>query len=661
LKSGKCTHLIFGRLASTSLGWTVLSASIGLGMTFLLLFLVLKMFVPIGRILGRLMDTHRNVVVAYSTNIVGSLVGTWLLVGLSIFCLPPVTWFAVLGGLLLFFFNRENPAWKRNVAVLAIIVGLSFFAGLESGAIRTVWSPYQKLALWRYGHDNPFKLKKNIIRLLAKVGSPFRNLPQAVSSEDPPDLNRYVLRVNNTWYQAILDLSAGTIGAHPDLFPPEMSGVSQYDIPLLVHPNPKSVLIVGAGTGNDAAGALRQGAERVVCVEIDPAIIELGKRYHPEKPYFSPRVKVVQDDARSFFATCGEKFDVISFGLLDSHTGTTLTNARLDHYVYTRESFAKARSLLADGGVMAVSFAAQKMFIVDRMARVVRDTFQAEPIRFLIPPGNYGWGGMMFLTGDLDTVRRQIAGNPKLGALVAAWNRDPMKVTYTTPVATDDWPYIYLESRKIPLLFYLLTGVMILLFMLERYRVRASVPLTRWTREHWHFFFLGAAFLLLEVQNISKASVVLGSTWWVNSIVISGVLVMILLANILAPLFPRLGSKPAYFALFGICAVLYGIDLARFGFLPYVSKAILVGILTSLPMLFSGMIFITSFAGAPRKDEALGANLFGALVGGLLQSLTFVTGIKFLLIAVAALYLLALLTRPRAQQEASFAGVGCAQ
>lgn len=29
-------------------------------------------------------------------------------------------------------------------------------------------------------------------------------------------------------------------------------------------------------------------------------------------------------------------------------------------------------------------------------------------------------------------------------------------------------------------------------------------------RTSWHFFFLGAAFLLLEVQNISKASVVLG-------------------------------------------------------------------------------------------------------------------------------------------------------
>ena len=65
-------------------------------------------------------------------------------------------------------------------------------------------------------------------------------------------------------------------------------------------------------------------------------------------------------------------------------------------------------------------------------------------------------------------------------------------------------------------------------------------------------------------------------------------------------------------------------------------------------MLFSGIVFVRSFAAADRKDPALGANLFGSLVGGLLQSVTFVTGMKALLLIVAALYVAALLTRPRA-------------
>ena len=66
-------------------------------------------------------------------------------------------------------------------------------------------------------------------------------------------------------------------------------------------------------------------------------------------------------------------------------------------------------------------------------------------------------------------------------------------------------------------------------------------------------------------------------------------------------------------------------------------------------MLCSGIVFVTSFAKAQRKDAALGANLFGALAGALLQSLTFVTGIRLLLLVVMALYALALLTAPRVE------------
>ena len=73
-----------------------------------------------------------------------------------------------------------------------------------------------------------------------------------------------------------------------------MYGLSQYDIPLLLHPHPRKLLIVGAGTGNDAAGGLRHGVKQITAVEIDPAIISLGRRHHPEKPYASPAVRACQ-------------------------------------------------------------------------------------------------------------------------------------------------------------------------------------------------------------------------------------------------------------------------------------------------------------------------------------------------------------------------------
>ena len=96
---------------------------------------------------------------------------------------------------------------------------------------------------------------------------------------------------------------------------------------MLLHPNPQSYLIVGAGAGNDAAGGLRHGVKHITAVEIDPAIIELGRALHPENPYTSPDVELVNDDARSYFATSNKKFDVIAFGLLDSHTTTAMSAA----------------------------------------------------------------------------------------------------------------------------------------------------------------------------------------------------------------------------------------------------------------------------------------------------------------------------------------------
>jgi hypothetical protein len=153
--------------------------------------------------------------------------------------------------------------------------------------------------------------------------------------------------------------------------------------------------------------------------------------------------------------------------------------------------------------------------------------------------------------------------------------------------------------------------------------------------------------MLLEVQNVSKAAVVLGNTWVVNAVIISGVLVMILLANLAAARLPRLPAGPVYALLVGSCAGLYLLDLSRFAFLPYATKVVVVGLLTSLPMLFSGVVFARSFAAADRKGSALGANLMGSLVGALLQSVTFLVGIKALLLVVAVLYLAAIITRPR--------------
>jgi spermidine synthase len=590
----------------------------GLILTYGVLVLIVDLFVPIGRILGRLMNINPNPIWAYSINIFGSILGTWSFVLLSFFYEPPFVWFLVIAGLFAVFILWSSRDKKINFALLAMLLVLSWFASQVSGALKVTWSPYQKLV---------------------------------VRESQANWLGDYYIDVNNIGYQVIIDLSEARVSAEPEKFAPELRGLSQYDLPALLHPNPQSILLVGAGSGNDAAGALRHNVQSVTAVEIDPAIINIGKEFHPEHPYFSPKVQVINDDARSFFATTSEKYDVISFGLLDSHTTTALTNARLDHYVYTRESILQARSRLKEGGIMVLTFEAQKPFIADRIQRVLEEVFHRPPLVFRIPLSAYGAGGVMFVTGDLENVQKQLQENPSLATYIKhLQTTNPVPLTHNTKITTDDWPYLYLKSPKIPLLYYLLIGLIILVFLRSYRKWQASKNISITSRTFWHFAFLGAAFLLLEVQNISKASVVLGNTWQVNAVIISGILAMALLANWIAYKFPKLPLALVYFLLVGTCLALYFIDLARFGFLPYPLKAAIVGSLTSLPMLFSGIVFVRSFVTAKDKSNALGANLIGALVGALLQSITFVTGIKALLLVVAGFYLLSLFTAP-AQAE----------
>ena len=67
----------------------------------------------------------------------------------------------------------------------------------------------------------------------------------------------------------------------------------------------------------------------MTAVEIDPTILYLGRRLHPERVYADPRTKAVVNDARTFIRQTSERFDTIIYGLLDSHTNLgAMTNVR---------------------------------------------------------------------------------------------------------------------------------------------------------------------------------------------------------------------------------------------------------------------------------------------------------------------------------------------
>ena len=172
---------------------------------------------------------------------------------------------------------------------------------------------------------------------------------------------------------------------------------------------------------------------------------------------------------------------------------------------------------------------------------------------------------------------------------------------------------------------------------------------------NWYYFFLGAAFLLLEVQTVSRATLLFGMTWMVNVIVISAVLGMILLANLVAACWPKWPVWIVYAELLATIAALVLVPLDSFNLLTGTMKLVAASTFLTAPAFFAGLIFIQSFAVCTTKSQALGSNLIGALVGGLLQSLSFVTGIRSLIVLGGIFYLMVFWLRPRAGRRCNVA------
>jgi spermidine synthase len=119
-------------------------------------------------------------------------------------------------------------------------------------------------------------------------------------------------------------------------------------VPVLMHPDPKSAVVVGLGTGITlGAVAAHEGIEEIVLAEIEPAV--LGAR-----PYFArvngdplgdSRLRVAIQDGRNFLKTTDRRFDVITADPIHPF-------ARGSAYLYTREYYEIARSRLSEHGVM---------------------------------------------------------------------------------------------------------------------------------------------------------------------------------------------------------------------------------------------------------------------------------------------------------------------
>jgi spermidine synthase len=586
-----------------TLGWFSISRLAAAVLVVVPMFaLITLVFIPIGQLVGWYLENAGKGIFAYSVNIVGSLVGIGLYTFLCFLYQPPVVWFS-LAGLMLVLMLWKIPRLRwASTAVFAVCMAL---VALGSGKGSTVyWSPYQKLTLTPMTEGG-------------------------VLQSNPGEIIFYALETNGSWYQRVVNLSPGFVASHPNFFTETPVEWDPYNLPYHFYREPPSALVLGSGMGNDVAAALRNGAGRVVAVEIDPLILKLGRQLHFEKPYDSPRVRSVVDDARSYIQNSNDRFDLIMFSLLDSHTTTSnYSNIRIDNYVYTIEALQAAKRLLTPDGLFVVKFQVNTPWIAGRLRGLLTSVFGHPPLQ-VVGYQDTGTGGRFFITGSEQRIAQALR-DPKLSAYVAQHsNLEIQSATLTT----DNWPYFYQHEPGLPGVVILISAVLLFLCWFLMRRTGTTAGSIR-----WHFFFLGAGFLLLEAQIISKMALLFGTTWVVNSIVISALLLLIVGANVLVEIKPHIPLPLAYAGIFATMIVSYTIPLERFFFASIWLKAFVATAVLCMPVLFAGIIFIQSFARARFAGEALGSNLLGALVGGLLESLSMWTGLKSLVVLAALLY-----------------------
>src|SRR5829696_3390509 len=482
----------------------------------LLFMAVAALFVVVAHRMGRDL-TGRLPLRAYVLNLLGSLAGVAAFALVSWLQLPPAVWFGVAAAAAVpFLVESRRLVAAVNIALLVLSVAIVY--RMQGGSL---WSPYYRITVFQDREDT-------------------------------------VVEVNHIFHQSMAPVT------HKEYF---------YQWPYTVFGDALGeVLILGAGSGTDVAAALRHGATHVTAVDIDPVILRLGAERHPDKPYSDPRVTVVCDDARHFLRTTTKKYDLVVFALIDSLTvQSSFSGVRLESYMFTRESFEAVRDRLSPHGVMVLYNYFREKWLVDRLANTAAEVFGQEPLGHVHQDRAYL---AVMLAGPRVA---ELAAPPPLPTDVNAYGQphDPSPAHALTRdasvvLATDDWPFLYMQAPALPPHYLAALGVVLVVsgiavWLALRVGTGGLAPsqAPRWS---WHFFFLGAGFMLLETKSIVQFALLWGSTWSSASLAIASVLVMALASALVVSRVEIRRRLPIAAALVALIAVNYVVPVGRVSF-----------------------------------------------------------------------------------------------
>lgn len=556
-------------------------------------------FVPIGHLISRLMSNIESLT-AYSLNLMGSFFGIVLFLILSFLLTPPVIWisFSFILFLIIVRKNLQNY-FLSMICVFSLTIILSLDLKNKK---ETIYSPYQNITVER-------------------LKTP---------------LNPVILQTSHLFYQAMLNLSENLFFDNSWRTPGNIFGNhidveherEFYNLPYLIKETlPKSILIVGSGSGNDVAAANRFNIKKIDAVEIDPVIAELGKKYHPESPYSNNNVNLKINDARTFIKNSKSKYDVIVYALLDSQSNLSSKGGiRLDSYVYTVEALKEAKNKLKENGYVYFSFFVQTPEIGYKIFKMLEVSMGIKPT-VLKSKTNARY----IFIGSQNTFKVE-TDKLKFFKINEDFNK---KNIYNIDVSTDDWPFLYMPAKVYPFTYLSIIFVLLLFSIYFLNRLVKIKP----SNFSAACFFLGAGFMLVETKGITEIAKIYGSTWMVVSIVIAAVLLMSFIANIIVMKNFKISSSLTYTLL--LASLMFGYYLFTRGqsyISPNLNKVIMPIVLT-LPIIFSGIAFSKELLKLQSVSQALSSNILGAMVGGFLEYNSMYFGFSSLYIFAGVIYL----------------------
>lgn len=646
--------------------------------------LIAVLLVGPGQEMGRAFTRVPGRTRAYTANLLGSLAGIGTFALCSYLRLPPVVWFlAVAAGIGHFLWWRPGldtaarPAPLVPFAALAAAVLLSVpTSGLyDAGGRDTAWSPYYRIDHYTDGPDKGL-INTNLIGHQLIEGK--ERLPHARYAHYamPYLLQRDVTTADGSpaWpaFKRVLIIGAGSGNdvSRALQWLPKDARVDAVEIdPVIQH--------VGAGHHpdrpyddprvsvhlNDGRNFLRSAApetyDLVIFALVDSLVLHSGYSNLRLESYLFTEESF--RDARRVLKPSGvcAVYNYFRHGWLAARVRAELRRAfaGVDPAVFVLREGDNSRIQFDDFDPDAFTvFLAGSEAAIDPVRRAFA---RAEA-------GNTYWVPGDRAPDPANKLERFGAEKP---ADLPPPAIDPPKMPWKYPtwvpvrvaevqdpgplrLATDDWPFLYVKEPGIPLVTWRGVGMMVGLSLLLWwvYRPRESsggtglpagvsaVPPDYGLAAR--SFFLGAGFMLVETKAVVHMALLFGSTWVVNTVVFAAILVMSLAGNLFAGWAKPRQLEPYYLGLFAALGVGLAVPLDTFLGLDRWLQITLACALTFAPVAFAGVVFATTFGRSARPDRVFGANVAGALLGGLAENASVVVGFQYLLCVAGGFYLL---------------------